>query len=219
MARWIKDHSLTLVVLVLFLLALTGQTLTGWSVYNDDQKEHGEQPVSLAGYVTTGHFGEATFENFESEFLQMGVLVLLTSFLREKGSPSSKKGGGQDEVDRQPDPHREGAPWPVRVGGPALVVYRHSLTLALFGLFALSFIAHDITGSIEYSSEQLAHGGQAVSALGFLATSQFWFESFQNWQSEFMSIVALTVLAIFLRQQGSPQSKPVDASDAKTGSA
>jgi hypothetical protein len=212
-----RNNGIALVIGVMFVLALTGQALTGWSVYNDDQQEHGEQPVGIAEYLTTGHFGEAVFENFESEFLQMGLFVLLTVFLRQKGSAESKKLEGEEEVDREPDPSRPGAPWPVRIGGPALAVYRHSLTIALFALFAVSFVMHVVAGSAEYSAEQQAHGGQAVSALGYLATSQMWFESFQNWQSEFMSIVALTVLAIFLRQAGSPESKPVDAPHHETG--
>ena len=215
----VRNNAISLVIGLLFVFALGGQTLTGWSVYNEDQEEHGEQPVGLAEYVTTGHFGEAVFENFESEFLQMGVFVLLTVFLRQKGSAESKKMDGKEEVDREPDPDRPGAPWPVRVGGPVLTVYRHSLTIALFALFAVSFTLHAITGSAEYSAEQVAHGGTPVSAIGYLVTPQFWFESFQNWQSEFMSIVALTVLAIFLRQQGSPESKPVDAPHSETGSA
>jgi len=214
-----RNNAITIVIGAMFIVALAGQTLTGWSVYNDDQQEHGEQPVGIAEYVTTGHFGEAVFENFESEFLQMGLFVLLTVFLRQKGSSESKKLEGEEEVDREPDPNRPGAPWAVRLGGPVLTVYRHSLTIALLTLFAISFVLHAITGSAEYSAEQLVHGGAAVSALGYMATTQFWFESFQNWQSEFMSIVALTVLAIFLRQQGSPESKPVDAPNAETGSA
>ena len=218
MRAFARNNAITLVIGAMFLLALGGQALTGWSVYNDDQQEHGEQPVGLGEYLTTGHFGEAVFENFESEFLQMGLFVALTVILRQKGSAESKKLDGEEEVDREPDPNRPGAPWPVRVGGPALAVYRHSLTIALFALFALSFSMHVVAGSAEYSAEQQAHGGQAVSAIGYLFTSQMWFESLQNWQSEFMSIVALTVLAIFLRQQGSPESKPVDAPHAQTGS-
>jgi hypothetical protein len=219
MPAFARNNAITIVVGLMFVFALGGQVLTGWSVYNNDQQEHGEQPVALPAYLLTGHFGEALFENFESEFLQMGLFVGLTVFLRQKGSAESKTLDGGEDVDREPDPNRPGAPWPVRVGGPILTVYRHSLTIALLLLFAVSFSMHAIAGSAEYSAEQLAHGGQPVSAIGYLATTQFWFESFQNWQSEFMSIVALTVLAIFLRQQGSPESKPVDAAHSETGSA
>ena len=217
MKKFVRENSLTLVMTALFLLALAGQTAAGLAVYNDQQVELGAQPVSIGQYVMTGHFGEAVFENWESEFLQMGLFVLLTVWLRQKGSPESKPLEGHEAVDRQPDSHRSGAPWPVRAGGIAARIYRHSLSIALLTLFAVSFTLHVITGAAAFSAEQVAHGGAAVSPLGYLLSSQLWFESFQNWQSEFMSIGALVVLAVFLREQGSPESKPVDAPHAETG--
>jgi Domain of unknown function (DUF6766) len=221
MPKYLRDNALTLAMLGLFVPALAGQFLAGWSVYNDERGEHGSEPVSALEYVTSPHFGEAVFENWESEFLQMGIFVLLTARLRQKGSPESKPfedgEGHPPESDREPDPGRKGAPWPVRAGGTIAKVYSHSLSLALFALFALSFSLHVVTGAAEYSADQLEHGGQAVSALQYLGTSQLWFESFQNWQSEFMSIAALVVLAIFLRERGSSQSKPVDAPHGQTG--
>jgi len=201
----------------LFVFALVGQIVTGLSVYNNDQVEHRQPPVSIGQYLTSGHFGEAVFENWESEFLQMGLFVLLTVALRQKRSPESMSLDGNEEVDREPDPNRPGAPWPLRAGGLAATLYANSLVLALFALFAFSFALHVVTGAAEYSADQVAHGGSAVSPLQYLTTSQLWFESFQNWQSEFMSIGALVVLAIFLRQKGSPESKPVDAADSETG--
>jgi Domain of unknown function (DUF6766) len=217
MPRLIRENSLTLVMTMLFLLALAGQTLTGWLVYNDDQVEHGSLAVSLSAYLTSAHFGEAVFENWESEFLQMGLFVLFTMWLRQKGSPESKKIDGEEEVDRTPDPRRPGAPWPVRAGGIAAKVYANSLSIALLGLFAVSFALHVYTGAARYSEEERAHAGEDVSAIAYLATPQLWFESFQNWQSEFMSIGALVVLSIFLRQRGSSESKPVDAPIRETG--
>jgi hypothetical protein len=217
MLRVVRENSLTLVMTLLFVLALGGQTFTGWSVYNDDQQAHGSPGVSLPGYLTTAHFGEAVFENWESEFLQMGLFVLLTVWLRQKGSPESKSIDGEEEVDRSPDPRRNEAPWPVRAGGIAAKVYANSLSIALLGLFLVSFALHVYTGAARYSDEERAHGGNDVSAISYLATPQMWFESFQNWQSEFMSIGALVVLSIFLRQKGSAESKPVDASVSETG--
>ncbi len=217
MPRFIRDNSLTLVMTLLFVLALTGQVVSGWSVYNDDQQDHGTGAVSLPAYLTTSHFGEAVFENWESEFLQMGLFVILTVSLRQKGSPESKSIQGHEEVDRDPDPGRRGAPWPVRAGGIAAKVYANSLSLALLGLFLVSFALHVYTGAARYSEDERAHGGTEVSAIGYLATPQLWFESFQNWQSEFMSIGALVVLSIFLRQKGSSESKPVDAPIPATG--
>ena len=215
--KFVRENSLTLVMTVLFLLALAGQTVSGFAAYNDEQAAHGESAVSIGQYLTTGHFGEAVFENWESEFLQMGLFVLLTVWLRQKGSPESNPLEGAAASDREPDPHRAGAPWPVRFGGIAAGLYRHSLAIALLTLFAASFTLHVITGAAEFSAEQAAHGEATVSPLGYLLSSRLWFESFQNWQSEFMSIGALVVLAIFLREKGSPESKPVDAPHAETG--
>jgi hypothetical protein len=217
MSKFVRENSLTLVMSGLFLLALAGQTLTGWSVYNDDQEGHGGEPLTLVEYITTGHFGEAVFENWESEFLQMGLFVVLTVALRQKGSPESKPLEGEEEVDREPDPKRRGAPAPVRAGGLIARLYANSLSIALLSLFVVSFALHVVTGAVEYSEEQQAHGEPAVSAIEYLATPQLWFESFQNWQSEFMSIGALVVLSVFLRQRGSPESKPVDAPMDETG--
>ena len=221
MRRLLRDNALTLAMIALFIPALVGQFLAGWSVYNDDRMDHGSGPVSLIGYLTSPHFGEAVFENWESEFLQMGIFVLLTARLRQRGSPESKpfeeEDGEAPETDRAPDPKRKGAPWPVLAGGVIGKLYEHSLSIALFTLFGLSFALHVVSGAAEYSADQLDHGGQAVSALQYLGTSQLWFESFQNWQSEFMSIAALVVLAIFLRERGSSQSKPVDAPHSQTG--
>ena len=217
MRKFVRENSLTLAMTALFVFALLGQIATGWDVYNQDQVEHGGQAVDIGAYLTSGHFGEAVFENWESEFLQMALFVVLTVWLRQKGSAESKSLDEKEEVDREPDPKRAGAPWPVRVGGLVGALYARSLSIALFILFALSFTLHVVTGAAEYSADEIEHGATAVSPLQYLGTSQMWFESFQNWQSEFMSIGALVVLAIFLRQKGSPESKPVDAPIGKTG--
>jgi hypothetical protein len=157
-------------------------------------------------------------ENWESEFLQMAVYVVLTAILFQKGSAESKDPEKQEEVDRHPDPRRRGAPGPVRRGGWTLALYRHSLSLAFVALFALSLLLHAVGGAAEYNNEQTAHGqSERVSVVQYLGTSQFWFESLQNWQSEFLAIAAMVLLTIFLRQQGSPESKPVDSPHSETG--
>ena len=203
----------------LFAVFLLCMSLAGQRQYNEEQTAHGEETVSYVGYLQTGHFVEAVFENWESEFLQMGGFVLLTVFLFQKGSPESKKLEGDEPVDEDPrDSDRDDAPWLVRTGGVKLWLYERSLTIALFALFFLSFALHAAGGAREYSSEQVAHGGTEVSTLSYIGTSQFWFESFQNWQSEFLAVGALVVLSIYLRQRGSPESKPVAAPHAETGS-
>ncbi len=183
----------------------------------EELKADGMPPVDLAGYLTSGHFVEATFENWESEFLQMGALVVLSVFLYQRGSPESKDPDAKEAVDREADPRRPGAPWPVRAGGIARAVYERSLAIALFTLFGLSLVLHVIGGATELSRQRLAQGEAPVTAMAFLTTPDFWFQSMQNWQSEFLSVGALVILSVFLRQKGSPESKPVDERTESTG--
>lgn len=210
MKRWFKENGLSIAMLGLFAVFWMGHAATGWRHELEERREHGEPPMAFSAYLSSGDFWESTAENWESEFFQMAAFVLFTAFLRQKGSPESKPVEGDPELDRAPRP-RPGSPWPVRRGGVVLRVYEHSLSLALLGLFAFSFALHAIAGARAFSEEQIRHGGVAVSALGYLGTSRFWFESLQNWQSEFLSVGVLVLLGIVLRQRGSPESKPVDA--------
>ncbi len=218
MRRIWRENGLTIVTLALFLLFVGGQTVAGWHDHNQDQEEHGQPTLDYVEYLGSGHSIEALSENAESEFLQMGLFVWLTTFLRQKGSPESKKLGPQ-EVDKDPRRDKQrGSPWPVQRGGVVLRIYENSLTLAFLVLFLVSFTLHAMSGAASYSEEQIAHGGAAVSAIQYLATSRMWFESLQNWQSEMLSVLSLVVLSIFLRQRGSPESKPVAAPNSRTGS-
>ncbi len=219
LGRFAFENGLALAAFALFLLSFVGQVLTGRADYNDDQRDHGQPTVGVAKYLTTGAFLEATAENWESEFLQMGVFVVLTVFLYQRGSSESKTIEEPDAVDQRPEEASDDpeAPGPVRRGGFALALYKHSLSLTLFALFLVAFALHAVGGAAEYSEEQQQHGGTGVSALGYLATSRFWFESFQNWQSEFLSVAVLVLLSIWLREQGSAQSKPVAAAHSDTG--
>ncbi len=219
MRRLLHEHGLTIALLGLFLFSLIGQSVTGAATYNDDLRDHGQPPIGYPAYLTTGHFVEAVFENWESEFLQMGLYVLLTAWLHQKGSAESKAPDGEEAVDEDPRAakRRADTPWPVRRGGLVLTAYEHSLSAVLLLLFAASFLLHAAGGARVYSQEQLLPGGAAVSLFGYLETSQFWFESFQNWQSEFLSIAVVVVLSIFLRERGSPESKPVAAAYSATG--
>ena len=218
MRRILRENGLSLVLAACFVLFLAGQIVAGHRVYNADQVSHGQAVVSLSAYLASGHFLEALTENMESEFLQMFAYVLLTVSLFQKGSAESKKLDEEESVDRDPRTSRASdAPWPVRKGGLALRLYENSLSLAFLLLFLVSFVLHAISGASEYNQEQLVHGQDTVSTMAYLGRSRFWFESFQNWQSEFLSIGAMVVLSIFLRQRGSPESKPVDAPHSQTG--
>ena len=218
MRRVLRDNALSLTMFGLFLVFLVAQSFAGFRSNNNDNQEHGQPRESYTEYLASGAFVEATFENWESEFLQMGVYVLFTAWLIQKGSPESKNPEGEkSDADPRAERDKPDAPGPVRQGGLALTVYEHSLSIALFSLFLLSFVLHALGGHAEYNQQQLEHGQAAVSLWGFVTSSEFWFQSMQNWQSEFLAVGALAVLGIFLRQRGSPESKPVAAPHAQTG--
>jgi len=217
MRKFLYQNGLSIVFLFLFFISLIAQVVTGFKVYNKELEEDGASPKTLSGYLVSGHFIESTFENWESEFLQMALFVVLTISLRQKGSSESKSFDKNEEVDREPSSKRKNAPWPVRKGGFILKVYQHSLSLALILLFILSFCLH-LYGSLKDENENLFIKGEpSQSLVNFITEPRFWFESFQNWQSEFLSVFAIIVLSIFLRQKGSSQSKPVDAANDETG--
>lgn len=211
-------NALGLVCLAIFALLLFGQSLTGWQSSNDDLEAHDQPTQSYVSYLDSGGFAEATFENWESEFLQMAAFIMLTVWLVQRGSAESKK-EDHDERDDDPRAHASdpGAPWPVRRGGVWLKLYENSLLIAFMVLFLVSIAGHAMGGAAEYSEEQQMHGEAPVTVAEFVTTDQFWFESLQNWQSEFLAVFAVVTLSIVLRQKGSSQSKPVHAPHHETG--
>jgi hypothetical protein len=213
----LKNNSLSLVFFILFLLSLGGQAVTGLKEHNQQMVEEGGQPIGMDTYLTSGHFLQATFENWESEFLQMALFLILTMFLYQKGSAESKDPDKEEDVDKEPNPRKKDAPWPVKKGGIVLSIYKHSLCYSFVILFLISFFIHWRGSLKDYNEEQVLKGKPTESAMEYLGGSRFWFESFQNWESEFLSVFAIVVLSVFLREQGSPQSKPVDAAHSETG--
>jgi hypothetical protein len=211
---WWRNNGLSLTLAVAFLAIMVGQTLAGHAAHNDELAEHGRPVLSLSAYVASAHFFEATFENWESEFLQMAVFVLY-----QAGSSESKRPGVVEAVDVDPRAITipPDAPWAVRRGGAWLRLYEHSLGLAFTLLFVVSIAGHAVAGAAQQSADAALHGGPAISVGDYLLTPRFWFESMQNWQSEFLALLAMVVLSIFLRQRGSPESKPVHAPHTETG--
>lgn len=201
--RFFRNNGLTIVLMAIFLVTLAGMAISGLLAFNNEQSEHGAPAAAMLEYLTSGMFLSALFENWESEFLQMAAYVVLTAYLYQRGSAES----------RDPDKRaRAGDPAP-----NASWIYAHSLGLALGALFLASFLLHWLASAAEASRDAQAHAQPAVRLLGHLTDAQMWFESLQNWQSEFLSTAVLVVLSIFLRYRGSPESKPVLASNQETG--
>lgn len=211
-----RNNGLSIVVFALFLALWVGQAFTGWHDENDTRIEHHEQPIGFGEYLRSGSFIEVTAENWESEFLQMFAYVLFTTFLFQRGSAESKS-PDEATVEAEEPKVTAQSPSPVKKGGIALTLYEHSLSLAFLALFLISFVLHAIGGAANYNEELMQHDAPPVTTLEYFATSRFWFESLQNWQSEFLAIGAMVVLSIFLRQRGSPESKPVEAPHSQTG--
>ena len=205
----LRDNGLSIILTALFIFAIVAMGLTGWKAHNSFLVEHGGAPVGLSAYLGSGDFASAVFENWESEFLQMAAYVILTAFLFQRGSAESRDPDGEDE---------ESPSAPQRPAGRFVTfLYSYSLGLALAGLFMASFVLH-LWGSYRAAAAEAAlHGVPQHSLIAHLGDMGFWFESFQNWQSEFLATAALVVLSIVLRFRGSPESKHVDASNAETG--
>ena len=217
---FLRNNSLALACFALFAIFVIGLFFTGLSENNADRQTHKQPELSLGEYATSGAFWEALTENWESEYLQMAAYVVLTVFLIQRGSSESKDPNRCSEtVDQDPRDadKRANVPWAVRRGGLWLRFYENSLFLLFLALFLVSLGLHAVTGSREFSSEQQAHGEPSVSTAEYVQTSQFWFESFQNWQSEFLAVGSLVLFSVWLRQRGSPESKPVDAPHSETG--
>lgn len=217
MKRFIKENGLSIVFLLLFIITIVGQAITGYHEYLADLQDEGAERIQFSDYLKSGHFFQATFENWESEFLQMALFIWFTVFLRQKGSSESKQLEGEDKTDKQPDPKRKGAPWPVKKGGIILKLYESSMTITFLILFLLSWALHFYGSLRDENIFRKLKGEPLVDAMHHLTDSRLWFESFQNWQSEFLSVFAIVVLSIFLRQKGSSQSKQVDAPYDETG--
>jgi len=209
--KFLRDNGLTITLVIVTILCIAGMVASGFRVENDMLARHGQPPLGLLAYLTSGAFLSALFENWESEFLQMSAYVMLTAVLFQRGSAESR------DPD-QPSGEGDGLPKIWHRKSPILAwLYAHSLGLALAALFILSFVLHWLASAAASNREALLHNAEIKSALAYLTDAQFWFESFQNWQSEFLSTAVLVVLSIFLRFKGSPESKPISARNSDTG--
>lgn len=216
--RLLRENGLTLVLLMLFSGTIVGQLIAGWHVALSDAARHHQPALTLAEYTISSEFLSSVFENWESEFLQMSAYVVLTAVLYQKGSAESKDPAAPPrDHDLEDQSAKPGAPQILRKGAFWRALYARSLGIALAILFLISFAFHWTQSAKAAAQEALEHGEMPLSALEYLRDPQLWFESFQNWQSEFLSTAILVVLSIFLRQRESPESKGVAAPHDQTG--
>ena len=217
---FVRRNALGISCLAIFLVLVFAMLASGHRSYNSEQVEHGAAAVSMWTYLGKGHFWEGLFENWESEFLQMAAYIVLTAFLIQRGSSESKDPDKDESVDADPRDadRREDVPWPVRRGGIWLVLYENSLVIAFTVLFIGSTVGHTFGGLAEHNADLRQHGEAPMTLWNYVTGAEFWYESLQNWQSEFLAVLAIVVLTIWLRQKGSPESKPVAAPHSATGS-
>jgi hypothetical protein len=219
--RFVRENSLTLFFGTIFLAALCGQAIAGHASYNEEQLAHGGDPISFGRFLTSSSFGQAVMENWQSEYLQFALYVAATIYFVQRGSPESKplhKAGRESERDQKLGPHSDSdSPQWARAGGVRTFLYSNSLLLVMGLIFVGSWFAQSVTGWNDYNAEQVDHDQAEVSWLGYLGTSQFWESTLQNWQSEFLAVGSMAVLAVYLRQRGSPESKPVGSPHDSTG--
>jgi hypothetical protein len=219
--RFVRDNGLSLFFLTIFLAALIGQALVGHSAFNHDQLAHQGDPITLLQYVTSSEFAVDVMENWQSEYLQFTLYIGATIWLFQRGSPESKprdKIGRESDEDQKLRAHATAdSPAWARPGGLRTFLLSNSLLLVMTTIWVLTWFAQGVTGRIAYNAEQLDHHEAALSLFQYLGTSDFWDRTLQNWQSEFLAVGSMAVLAIYLRQRGSPESKPVGASHEATG--
>jgi len=221
MRRFLAENSLGLFFGFLFLAALTGQAVAGHIAFNQEQLAHGGEAISLSRYLISSEFGQAVMENWQSEYLQFLLFLMATVWVLQKGSPESKQldNAGRESGEEQMigrHAKRDSPRW-AQAGGWRAAVYGNSLLIAMGLIFLGSWLAQSLTGWTVYNQEQLDHQAPRISWISYVGNADFWESTLQNWQSEFLAVGSFAILAVYLRQRGSPESKPVGAPHSATG--
>jgi hypothetical protein len=221
MRAFLKNNSLSLFFLALFLAALMGQAFAGHAALNEDALRHGDPTMSMGRYVLSSEFGGAVLENWQSEYLQFTLFILTTVWLLQRGSPESKplhKAGRESDKDQKVGEHaRADSPRWAKVAGVRRALYENSLLIVMAGIWVGSWFGQSVTGLSQYNTERLDHHQLPVSWLDYLGRADFWERTLENWQSEFLAVGSMAILAVYLRQRGSPESKPVGSPHEATG--
>ena len=212
---------MSVVFLLLFLAALCGQAIAGHADFNDVAQSHGDPTISLGRYVVSSDFGSAVMENWQSEYLQFTLFILLTVWLLQRGSPESKeldKAGGESDQRQKVGPYaQQNSPGWAKVAGIRRTLYENSLVLVMGTFWLGTWLAQSISGVAAYNAEQLDHLQGPLSWWQYIGTASFWENTLENWQSEFLAVGSMAILAVYLRQRGSPESKPVGTPHGATG--
>jgi hypothetical protein len=213
--RRLRDNGLSLFFGAIFLLALAGQAISGLALYNNDQLIGGGDPVTFWQYVTSSSFAVDVAENWQSEYLQFFLMILATVYLVQRGSTESKKlddiGKESDEQQKVGRYAQDDSPRWAKVGGWRTVVYSRSLATIMLVFFLGSLLAQSVAGRAAFNAQQLQDFADPVSWVGYASSADFWNRTLQNWQSEFLAVCSTVLFSIYLRQRGSPESKPVGA--------
>jgi hypothetical protein len=221
MRNFVRDNGLALFFGTIFLASLIGQALVGHADFNHIQARHHDDPISLGRYVFSSDYGTDVLENWQSEYLQFTLYILMTVWLLQRGSPESKQmdqAGLESDEEQKVGAHATSdSPKWARLGGWRTRIYSNSLLIIMAGIWLASWGVQSITGRAAYNAEQFDHQEAAVSWLQYIGSSDFWNRTLQNWQSEFLAVGSMAVFAIYLRQRGSPESKPVGAPHDATG--
>ena len=219
--RFVRDNGLSIFFLGIFLASLAGQAIAGHGSFNHDQLLHHGSPISLGRYLTTSEFAADVAENWQSEYLQFTLYIFGTVWLLQRGSPEWKRvekgervGVGGRRVGEKKDAR---SPRWARAGGLRTALYGNSLLIVMTTIWLGSWLAQSIAGASGYNANQLDHQAATVSWVHYLGSSDFWDRTLQNWQSEFLAVGSMAILSVYLRQRGSPESKPVGAPHDATG--
>ena len=221
MKKALRNNGLSLFFGLIFLLALLGQALTGHALFNEEQVASGLEEISFGQYLVSSNFAVDVSENWQSEYLQFLLYIFATVWLVQKGSPESKElnepGPESDKEQLVGEYSNAKSPKWARVSGWRRTLYSNSLGLTMGLIFILSWLVQSIAGNSNYNQEQIQNFQQPVSWGEYIASPEFWNRTLQNWQSEFLAVGSMVVLSIYLRQRGSPESKPVGSAHDDTG--
>jgi uncharacterized protein DUF6766 len=221
-SKFLRANSLSLFFLAIFMVTIVAHSIVGLHDYNEEASAHDQDEIGWSRYIRTSEFGVAVLENWQSEWLQFFLFVLATVWFLQQGSPESKPldqaGLESDEMQKVGSHAERRSPRWAKPGGWRTRLYENSLVLAFGTIFLASWFAQSVTGWTEYNNHQEEHGDPTVSWGVYITRPDFWEKTLQNWQSEFLAVGTMAVFAIYLRQRGSPESKPVGAPHDETGS-